>query len=345
MPSALHRCLGAPTPAATPSCWAGSSTTPPDLASSSRSKAPAATASDWPAPPPPPACPCLSANNPTAKPDAARQNLGQIRPDRRPPRRTVRPRSASTPSTADPARPAHPARRPPRRILPPVVATALVAVGRTQVRDRHLRFHEDRDNLGAGCPARWPAWSARPGVRRSRSPTPPAAPATQPARRPPTTPSPLVSPASRRAQTTAPTRGSTGPGPARAPTPAACVERSPVRGDPPQRGTRGRPVQVNSLAPKLLRVVLTGHDRGSSRFPSRGRIQRVHDQGSRPGNADAAAGRLGDWRRASERLERTSVGESGAVVTDLGQHAGAGDVAKADERWSTGAVPPGGSRR
>ena len=90
MPSDLHGCLGAPTPAATPSCWAGSSTTPPDLASSSRSKAPAATASDSPAPPPPPACPCLSANNPTAKPDAARQNLGQIRPDRRPTRRAVR---------------------------------------------------------------------------------------------------------------------------------------------------------------------------------------------------------------------------------------------------------------
>jgi hypothetical protein len=36
------------------------------------------------------------------------------------------------------------------------------------------------------------------------------------------------------------------------------------------------------------------------------------------GNADAAAGRLGDWRRAGERLESTSVGESGAVVTDLG---------------------------
>ena len=150
--------------------------------------------------------PVFECEQPHRKPDAARQNLGQIRPDRRPPRRTVRPRSASTPSTADPARPAHPARRPPRRILPPVVATALMAVGRTQVRDRHLRFHEDRDNLGAGCPARWPAWSARPGVRRSQSPTPPAAPATQPARRPPTTPAPLVSPASRRAQTTAPTR-------------------------------------------------------------------------------------------------------------------------------------------
>jgi len=59
-------------------------------------------------------------------------------------------------------------------------------------------------------------------------------------------------------------------------------------------------------------------------------------------NADAAAGRPGDWRRASERLESTSVDESGAVVTDLGQHAGAGDVAETDERWSTDAVPPGG---
>jgi catechol 2,3-dioxygenase-like lactoylglutathione lyase family enzyme len=28
--------------------------------------------------------------------------------------------------------------------------------------------------------------------------------------------------------------------------------------------------------------VLAGHDRGSSRFPGRGRIQRVQDQGSRP---------------------------------------------------------------
>src|SRR3954447_8888285 len=50
------------------------------------------------------------------------------------------------------------------------------------------------------------------------------------------------------------------------------------------------------------------------------------------GNADAAAGRLGDRCRSGERLESTSIGEAGAVVTDLGQHAGAGDVAQADER-------------
>ena len=42
------------TAAATPSCWPGSSTTPPDRGWPSRSRAPAATASDWPAPPPRP---------------------------------------------------------------------------------------------------------------------------------------------------------------------------------------------------------------------------------------------------------------------------------------------------
>ena len=59
---------------------------------------------------------------------------------------------------------------------------------------------------------------------------------------------------------------------------------SRVRRDPSQRRTRSRPIQVNSLAAELLRVVLAGHDRGSSRFPGRGRIQRVQDQGSSPGS-------------------------------------------------------------
>jgi hypothetical protein len=38
-----------------------------------------------------------------------------------------------------------------------------------------------------------------------------------------------------------------------------------------------------------------GHDRGSSRFPGRGRIQRVQDQGSRPprGDGDPRAGHTG----------------------------------------------------
>ena len=42
-------------------------------------------------------------------------------------------------------------------------------------------------------------------------------------------------------------------------------------------------VQVDGLATELVGVVPSGHDRGSSRFPGRGRIQRVQDQGSRPG--------------------------------------------------------------
>ena len=45
-----------------------------------------------------------------------------------------------------------------------------------------------------------------------------------------------------------------------------------IRRDPSQRRTRRRPIQVDSLAPELLRVVPTRHDRGSSRFPGRGRI-------------------------------------------------------------------------
>ena len=52
---------------------------------------------------------------------------------------------------------------------------------------------------------------------------------------------------------------------------------------PAQRRTRSRPIQINSPAAELLRVVLAGRDRGSSRFPGRGRIQRVQDQGSSPG--------------------------------------------------------------
>jgi len=55
---------------------------------------------------------------------------------------------------------------------------------------------------------------------------------------------------------------------------------------PAQRRTRSRPIQINSPAAELLHVVLAGRDRGSSRFPGRGRIQRVQDQGSSPGPHD-----------------------------------------------------------
>ena len=64
----------------------------PGPASSSRSKAPAATASDSLAQPPPPACSSSSANNPTARPDAARAN-----PTRSTPTSPSSPRYASTP--------------------------------------------------------------------------------------------------------------------------------------------------------------------------------------------------------------------------------------------------------
>ena len=43
-----------------------------------------------------------------------------------------------------------------------------------------------------------------------------------------------------------------------------------------------RPVRVHRAVTRLDCVVLAGHDRGSSRFPGRGRIQRVQDRGSRP---------------------------------------------------------------
>jgi hypothetical protein len=127
-------------------------------------------------------------------------------------------------------------------------------------------------------------WSTSAAFSVSNAATRPGA---QPARPPPNRAGPpaqaSVGPAPRLVRT----RGSTGPGPGRAPTPAACVGRSQIRGGPSQRGTRGRPVQVNSLAAEVLRVVLAGHDRGSSRFPGRGRIQRVQDQGSRPTRAGA----------------------------------------------------------
>ena len=110
-----HLLRSATTPAATPSCWPGSSTTPPGRGWSCRSRAPAATASGWPARSPPPACRSSSASNPTARPAAA----GQVRPDRRPPGRAGRAAAGRRPAT-HPARrrrprgPADPARRPPR---------------------------------------------------------------------------------------------------------------------------------------------------------------------------------------------------------------------------------------
>jgi hypothetical protein len=55
-----------------------------------------------------------------------------------------------------------------------------------------------------------------------------------------------------------------------------------ICGDPSQRGARRGPVQVDGLPPKLGRVRLAGHDRGSSRLPGSGRIQHVQDPGSRP---------------------------------------------------------------
>jgi len=65
-------------------------------------------------------------------------------------------------------------------------------------------------------------------------------------------------------------------------TPAACAGRYPD----PRRSLaawhRGSTDTGQQLPPELLRVVLTSHDRGSSRFPGRGRIQRVQDQWSRP---------------------------------------------------------------
>jgi hypothetical protein len=69
------------------------------------------------------------------------------------------------------------------------------------------------------------------------------------------------------------TRGPSGP--ARAPTPAACAVRYPG----PRRslvvwcpGSTGTGRQPGAGTPACS---LAGHDRGSSRFPGRGRIQRV----------------------------------------------------------------------
>ena len=60
--------------------------------------------------------------------------------------------------------------------------------------------------------------------------------------------------------------------------------------DPAQGGAGSGPVELDRLAAELLGVVLAGHDRGSSRFPGRGRIQRVQDQGSRPSSARGGDG-------------------------------------------------------
>jgi hypothetical protein len=55
-----------------------------------------------------------------------------------------------------------------------------------------------------------------------------------------------------------------------------------IRRDPAVRRTWGGLIQLDGLPPELVGVDLAGDDRGSSRFPGRGRIQRVQDQGSRP---------------------------------------------------------------
>ena len=67
----------ATTPAATPTCWPGSSTTPPDPIAVSIE---GTRSYGIGLPPPPPACPSSSANNRTARPDAARQISGKSDP-------------------------------------------------------------------------------------------------------------------------------------------------------------------------------------------------------------------------------------------------------------------------
>ena len=49
-------------------------------------------------------------------------------------------------------------------------------------------------------------------------------------------------------------------------------------------------------------------------------------------NGFLAAG-AGDWRRSGEGFQAAGVGEPCAVVADLGQHPGAGQVAQAGESW------------
>ena len=103
------------TPTATPNCWPGSSTTPPDRGSRCPSRAPAATASDWPARHRRRADRHRVRTTGPQDPPRPRQ----IRPDRRPPRRAGRAPPGHQPTAHSarrrrPRSPAHPAGRPPR---------------------------------------------------------------------------------------------------------------------------------------------------------------------------------------------------------------------------------------
>ncbi len=50
------------------------------------------------------------------------------------------------------------------------------------------------------------------------------------------------------------------------------------------------------------------------------------------GDVDAAPGGFGDRRGPDERLQRSGVGESCAVITDFGEQTSTGEVGKPDER-------------
>ena len=98
---------------------------------------------------------------------------------------------------------------------------------------------------------------------------------------------PLAARASRRAGM----RGSAGPARGRAPTPAACAGRSPG----PRRSLAASHPGVDRYSSTAWRrnstvLFLRGHDRGSSRFPGRGRIQRDPRSGVKaPGSARISA--------------------------------------------------------